>query len=412
MFGSTTASPAASALIRSHGLDVSGARGSGKRGMLTKGDVLAMLGHQDAAEALARMGLVAPTASQQAQEASEGQSQAPTPAPAGASAPSAGSHQASPGSPLWVKPSTAGSALDLAPALGREGASFEDSAPSTMRKVIASRLTESKGETPHFYTVMECSIDAMLAMRKQLKAAGVAASVNDFVIKAAAMALRAVPEVNCSFDPKSQQVRENESVDVSVAVATDGGLITPIIKGADGLGLGSIGGQVKDLATRARKGKLLPEEYQGGTFSVSNLGMFGISTFTAVINPPQAAILAVGQGEQQLVYPELGAAEAQQEVDDIAREAVMRTGSAAATDRASGGAPGSAVSLDDLDAMADAEAGGVPGEDGQGRWPEPEVATKMSVQLSADRRVVDEATAGRFLQAFRAYCEQPALLVA
>lgn len=216
-----------------------------------------------------------------------------------------------------------------------------------MRKVISARLTESKSTVPHFYAVMDTHIDALMAFRKTLKAAGINVSVNDIVIKAAALALRAVPEVNSSYSPDTGLVSANESVDVSVAVATPGGLITPIIKNADTLGLQALNTTMKDLATRARAGKLMPEEYQGGSFSVSNLGMFGISEFTAVINPPQSAIMAVGGG---------------------ARTAVV-------------------------------------GADGT-----PTVATVMSVQVSCDRRVVDDVCAGQFLQAFREYIENPAML--
>ncbi|XP_076816936.1 pyruvate dehydrogenase protein X component-like [Clavelina lepadiformis] len=163
---------------------------------------------------------------------------------------------------------------------------------SNVRKVIAKRLTESKQTIPHAYSSTDCIIDKVLAMRKQFSQDGVKLSVNDFIIKAVALTLKQVPEVNCIWtEGKSKQV---DSVDVSVAVATDGGLITPIVKDTSGKGLSTISDEVRDLASRARNGKLKPEEFQGGTFTISNLGMFGIREFTAVINPPQACILAVG----------------------------------------------------------------------------------------------------------------------
>jgi pyruvate dehydrogenase E2 component (dihydrolipoamide acetyltransferase) len=198
---------------------------------------------------------------------------------------------------------------------------------------------------------MDCNIDSLLTLRVKLKDAGVNVSVNDMVIAAAARALRVVPEANAFFDAKSGKVKANGSVDVSVAVATDGGLITPIVKSADTLSLGSINAKVKDLAGRARANKLKPEEFQGGSFTISNLGMFpSINEFSAVINPPQACILAVGKGEQRVLPP-----------------------------TTKGGSPF--------------------------------VATVMSLQLSSDARVVEGHIAGQFLQALRAYLEDPTLLV-
>lgn len=218
---------------------------------------------------------------------------------------------------------------------------------TAMRKVIAARLTESKATIPHYYSRMECSIDNMLAFRKTLKAAGVNVSVNDLVIVAAALALRDVPEANSFWNGSA--IEQNDSVDISVAVATEGGLITPIVKDADKIGLSAVNKNVGDLATRARKGGLAPEEYTGGSFTISNLGMFGISEFTAVINPPQACILAVGGGMP----------------------------------RPKSTAPGVL-----------------------------EKETVMTVSLSADRRVVDDHVAAQFLQVFRTYCEQPSLMSA
>jgi pyruvate dehydrogenase E2 component (dihydrolipoamide acetyltransferase) len=186
-------------------------------------------------------------------------------------------------------------------------------------------------------------------------------SVNDFILKASALALRDIPQVNASFDPKLGSVQPNESVDISVAVATPTGLITPIVFGADEIGLQTMTETIQDLAKRARDGKLAPHEYQGGTFSVSNLGMFGIAEFSAVINPPQAAILALGSGTRRVVpsrYVDPN--------DDATEEPVKK---------------------------------------------KPAIQTLMTAQLSADRRVVDEATAAQFLQALREYLEQPESLL-
>lgn len=224
-----------------------------------------------------------------------------------------------------------------------------------MRKVIAKRLTESKATVPHFYTGMECEIDALLALRKKVKAElDVNVSVNDMVIKAAALALRDLPEANAKWNPRSQQIDgSNTAVDISVAVATPAGLITPIITNADQMGLGQINNKVRDLATRAKDNKLKPEEYQGGSFTISNLGMFGIDEFTAVINPPQACILAVGRGAIKVLPPT--------SVDAVTGKPVGK----------------------------------------------PRIANVMTVQLSGDRRVVDNALAGQFLQIFREYINNP-----
>jgi len=176
---------------------------------------------------------------------------------------------------------------------------------TNMRKVIARRLLESKQTVPHFYLTVDCEIDRLLATRKELNdrdAADYKISVNDFVIRAVALALRKTPDTNVSWSEEGM-IRYG-SVDISVAVAIDAGLITPIIRNADHKGLAEISAEMKDLALRAREGKLMPEEYQGGTFSISNLGMFGVREFSAIINPPQSAILAVGAGEQRPVVKE------------------------------------------------------------------------------------------------------------
>ena len=173
---------------------------------------------------------------------------------------------------------------------------------STMRRVIAQRMTESKTRVPHFYLTVECEIDELLKVRKSLNAmpgeAGL--SINDFIVRACALALRDVPAANVAYE-NEDQMRRFRSADIAVAVALSEGLITPVVRAAEAKGLKEISAEVKDLAARARDGKLVPEEYQGGSFTISNLGMYGIRQFDAVINPPQACILAVGAGEQRPV---------------------------------------------------------------------------------------------------------------
>ena len=175
--------------------------------------------------------------------------------------------------------------------------------PNTgMRKIIAKRLAESKSTVPHFYLAIDCEIDALLKLRKEINdRAGDAykLSVNDFVIKASALALRKVPQVNSSWTEDAIQLYSR--VDISVAVSTPEGLITPIVRDADIKSLGVISNEMKDLAARARAKKLKLEEFQGGGFSISNLGMFGIKEFYPIINPPQSAILGVGKGDQRAV---------------------------------------------------------------------------------------------------------------
>ena len=172
---------------------------------------------------------------------------------------------------------------------------------SGVRKVIAKRLLESKQTVPHFYLSIDCELDALLTLRKQINdsAEGFKLSVNDFIIKATAVALAKYPAANVSWT--DDNVVQYERADVSVAVATPNGLITPIIKDAAKKSLKDISNEMKDLAARAKDGKLKPQEFQGGTISVSNLGMFGIREFSAIINPPQAAILAIGAGEERAV---------------------------------------------------------------------------------------------------------------
>jgi pyruvate dehydrogenase E2 component (dihydrolipoamide acetyltransferase) len=212
-----------------------------------------------------------------------------------------------------------------------------------MRRIIARRLTEAKQTIPHFYLTIECELDRLLAARTELNArsADNKLSVNDFIIAASARALRKVPEANASWSDDGLLLWD--SVDVAVAVAIEGGLITPIVKRADAKGLAMISAEMKDLSARAKAGKLKLDEFQGGTFSISNLGMFGIKEFSAVINPPHGAILAVGAGEQRPIVKQ--------------------------------GALG--------------------------------IATMMSVTLSVDHRVVDGVIGARFLQAFKGLIEEP-----
>ncbi len=202
-------------------------------------------------------------------------------------------------------PATAGPARAKAPPIDAS-MPFTEVPNSTARKTIARRLSESKREIPHFYLTLDCEMDALLKLRADLNArapkegeGAYKLSVNDFVIRAVALALRHVPAANASWTEDA--IRLYHNVDVSVAVATPMGLITPIIRRADTKGLAEISREIKDLAKRARGAKLMPEEYQGGGFTISNLGMFGIKSFAAIINPPQSCILAIGAAEQRAV---------------------------------------------------------------------------------------------------------------
>ncbi|MGE4480613.1 pyruvate dehydrogenase complex dihydrolipoamide acetyltransferase [Acidocella sp.] len=223
---------------------------------------------------------------------------------------------------------------------------------STMRKVIAKRLAESKQNVPHFYLTVDIELDKLLTLRGELNGkspkdgpGAFKLSVNDLVIKACGVALARHPAVNASWTDEA--IIQYDEVDISVAVAIPDGLITPIVKGADKLGLAGISNAMKDLASRAKAGKLKPEEFQGGGFSISNLGMYGIKDFCAIINPPQAAILAVGAGEKRAV-----------------------------------------VKGDEI-----------------------KIATVMSVTLSTDHRVVDGALGAEFLQTLKALIEEPLSLM-
>ena len=224
---------------------------------------------------------------------------------------------------------------------------FTEIPHSNMRKVIAQRLQDSKQQVPHFYLTIEVQIDKLLEMRRDLNGrapdgeGGYKISVNDFIIRAVALSLKKVSAVNVSWTDTA--MRHFKDIDVSVAVAVEGGLLTPIVKNADQKGLAEISIEMRDLANRAKDGKLAPEEYQGGGFSISNLGMFGVREFSAIINPPQSCILAVGAGEQR----------------PIVKDGALS------------------------------------------------IATMMSCTLSADHRAIDGARGAEFLQVFRTMLEDP-----
>ncbi len=294
------ASPLARRMAGEAGLDLTAVSGTGPHGRIVKSDIEAAVA-----------GGVAP---------------APARAPAAAPAP--------------VTPVAA------APAAMAEQ-TYTELPNTTMRKVIAARLFESKRDIPHYYLTIDCRMDALLALRKELNASAPEGegqyrlSVNDFIIRAVALALRQVPAANVTWTDEA--IRRYDRIDVCVAVATPGGLITPVIRDADNKRIVAISGEMRDLAARAREGKLLPEEYRGGGFTISNLGMYGIKEFAAVINPPQSCILAVGAGDQRPVV-----------------------------------------------------------EDGAVA-----VATVMSCTLSADHRSVDGAVGAEFLAAFKRLIEGP-----
>ncbi|GAA3992807.1 pyruvate dehydrogenase complex dihydrolipoamide acetyltransferase [Comamonas faecalis] len=195
------------------------------------------------------------------------------------------------------QPAAAAAVSAPAPA---SGAGYTEVPHSTMRRTIARRLAESKSTIPHFYLSVDCRMERLLALRAEINAgASRKISVNDFIVRAVAVALREVPQANVGWTDAA--MRQYQQADIAVAVSTDAGLITPIVRAADGKTLSQISAEIADLAARARAGQLRPDEYQGGSMSVSNLGMYGVGEFAAIINPPQAAILAVGASRQQPV---------------------------------------------------------------------------------------------------------------
>lgn len=186
------------------------------------------------------------------------------------------------------------------PATDLTDVAYVEVAHSGMRRTIARRLSESKSTIPHFYLSAACKMDKLMALRAEINASSTRKiSINDFIVKAVAAALKVSPQMNVSWTDSA--LRQYAQADISVAVSTDGGLITPVVRAADSKSLSTISSEVADLAARARSGQLTPQEYQGGSFTISNLGMFGVQEFSAIINPPQAAILAVGATSQQAV---------------------------------------------------------------------------------------------------------------
>jgi pyruvate dehydrogenase E2 component (dihydrolipoamide acetyltransferase) len=310
------ASPLARRIAQQGGVQLTLIQGSGPHGRIIRSDV----------DAAMKGGVAkAPAA-------------APAPRPAAAPTPSA---------PASAAPSSMPDARLFYPK-----DSYDEVPHDSMRKTIAKRLTTSKRDIPHYYLKIDCTIDTLLDVRKQMndkaptEGAGIyKLSVNDFIIKAAALALIRVPGVNASWTETA--LLRHKSADVGIAVALDGGLITPIVFKAETKSLAAISREAKDLAARAKAKKLKPSEFEGGTFSISNLGMYGIRDFTAVINPPQSAILAVGAGEQR---------------------AVVKKGAIA-------------------------------------------IANVMTVQMSCDHRVIDGALGATWLEAFKGYIEDPVTML-
>lgn len=225
--------------------------------------------------------------------------------------------------------------------------SYTEEAMTSMRKTIGKRLQEAKTFIPHFYVTQTIDAEPLYAIREQLKSGGISVTYNDFIIRATALALKQMPRVNCGYNSENNSIVHFETIDIAVAVTVTDGLITPIIRFADYKSLGEISVEVKELATRAKSGKLNPSEYQGGSFTISNLGMYGITEFSAIINPPQAAILAVG---------------------GLLDRPVVKNGAV------------------------------VPGKE-------------MSLTLSADHRIIDGALAAEFLRTLKEILEKPALLI-
>ena len=305
------ASPLARRIAAQKGLDLTQVTGTGPHGRIVKADV-------EGTTATAAPAVAAPAAA----------APAAAPAPAVATGPSA----------------------DVVTRM-YEGRDYEEVPLDGMRKTIAARLTEAKQSIPHFYLRRDIKLDALLKFRgdlnKQLEGRGVKLSVNDFIIKACALALQAVPDANAVW--AGDRMLKLKPSDVAVAVAIEGGLFTPVLKDAELKSLSALSSEMKDLAARARDRKLAPHEYQGGSFAISNLGMFGIDNFDAVINPPHGAILAVGAGVKKPIV----------------------------------------------------------GTDG-----EVTVATVMSVTLSVDHRVIDGALGAQLLQAIVDNLENPMVMLA
>jgi pyruvate dehydrogenase E2 component (dihydrolipoamide acetyltransferase) len=287
--GKVRASPMARHIAAERGLDLSHVQGSGPLGRVVRADVEA---------ALAAGGAQAPAPQAAPSEAAPPeQPTAAAPAPAGqpAAAPAPeGAAEAAPVTPAAGPGQPTPPAVTPVPALDGD----ERVPLSQMRRTIARRMAESSSTTPHFYLTVAVDATELVALRKQLLAQAELAgedlkvSINDLIVRAAAVALRRMPEVNVSF--AGTDLVRHHHVNVGIAVATERGLIVPVVRDADQKGVAQIAAEARELAARAREGKLQPPDYTGGTFTVSNLGMFGVESFTAVINPPEAAILAVG----------------------------------------------------------------------------------------------------------------------
>lgn len=326
--GKIFASPLAKRIAKMNNLDLTGVKGTGPRGRIVERDVRAIL--------------------------SGG---APRPA---ATAPIADQSQAAKASAVAPAATGAGTTLASGPNLAQvkslyEPGSYEEITLDGMRKTVAKRLVESKQTVPHFYLSIDVELDQLLALREQVNASApkdgdgkptYKISVNDFVIKALALSLQRVPDANSVW--AEDRILKFKHSDVGVAVAVEGGLFTPVIRKAETKTLSVISNEMRDMATRARNRRLRPEEYQGGSTAVSNLGMFGIKNFSAVINPPHATILAVGAGEQRVVVKK-----------------------------------------------------------GQ-----PAVVQAMTVTLSCDHRVVDGAVGAELLSAFKTLIEHPMTMLA
>lgn len=307
------ASPLARRIAAEHGLDIAQIPGRGPRGRVIRADVEAAI--------------VAGKAEPEAESAATSAAAQPVEAPAAAS-----------GAPRRAEPASSEPAPEA-------GGAYEDIPLTGMRRAIARRLSESKATIPHWYLTVDARLDALLTYRKQLnEASPVKISVNDLLVKAIASTLQAIPAANACWNGDS--IRRYNTVDISVAVSTPAGLVTPVVRGVEKLGMSALAETTKDLIERARDGKLKQKEIEGGSFSISNLGMYGVRDFCAIINPPQSAILAVGAAEQRAV-------------------------------------------------VTDGEAG---------------VATVMSLTLSSDHRVIDGALAAEFMQALKARLENPVLL--
>jgi pyruvate dehydrogenase E2 component (dihydrolipoamide acetyltransferase) len=337
--------PAARTWLAESGLSISSLAPTGPGGIVTKGDVLAAIAAG-----------VKPSV--EAQEAAPSPTKAPPKQEQKPDSRERGGTEAPPAPPQQQQQQQQQQRRQQQaqrPASARRGRNadgsptYTDIPNSQIRRIIAQRLTESKTTIPHIFFTAEVELDGIAPLREALKSQGAKVSVNDCVIKAAALALAQVPGANAKWDASAEATAPSDGVDVSVAVATEGGLITPIVKNADQKALRDIAAEVRELAAKARANKLKPEEFQGGSFSISNLGMFGVDSFSAIINPPQACIMAVGGARK------------------VAR----------------------------------------PGTDGS-----PVAATFMTVTLSADARVYDAEVASALLQNFAANMANPYRLLA